>query len=83
MRDLKVMVLQDMHQLDIFRRPIYSDNKYKISGASYVNKIVIVREDTQISLVYEGEGEVVKEIKEKEMTGLVAKDTGAPKFVEI
>ena len=77
------MVLQDMNQLQIFKKPVRSDNKYKISNASYVNKIVMVRDDTQISLIHEGRGDVIREKIEAEQTGLEAKQTDAPKFVEL
>ena len=77
------MILQDMQQFEIFKKPIRKDNKYKITNASYINKIVIVREDTQITLLHEGDGDVVTEKRENEITGLVAQDSGAPKFVEL
>ena len=72
-----------MNQLEFFKTPIRPDNKYRVNNISYVKNILIVREDTQISLVHEGEGMILAETKESETTGLNIKETGAPKFVEL
>ena len=37
------------------------DNKYKIINASYYKKILIVRENSQVELVYKGEGDAITE----------------------
>ena len=77
------MILDDRQPIDIFKKPIRKDNKYKITNAAYINKIIIVRENSQISFTYEGSGDNITEKREKEMTGLDAHETEAPKFVEI
>ena len=68
-----MMILQDSVQLDIFkyelvafimcnsREPVLEDNKYKIINASYYKKILIVRENSQVELVYKGEGDAITE----------------------
>ena len=78
-----MMILQDKTQLEFFKTPIRPDNKYKISNVSYVKNVLIVRDDSQIGLLQEGEGAIIGENKETETTGLDIKETGAPKFVEL
>ena len=43
------------------REPVLEDNKYKIINASYYKKILIVRENSQVELVYKGEGDAITE----------------------
>mmetsp|Transcript_22966 Transcript_22966/g.25494 ORF Transcript_22966/g.25494 Transcript_22966/m.25494 type:complete len:197 (+) Transcript_22966:3-593(+) len=82
-RDIKMMILQDKSQLEFFRIPIRQDSKYRICNCSYIKNMLIIRDDTQITLLHEGEAVIMAETKESETTGLNIKETGAPKFVEL